>query len=293
MSFERAAERLNLTRAAISQRVKALEDALSAALIVRSKPLALTLAGEVLFKHVIAVRLLEADTFSRIDPRSNRRITPFAVGVDMYSIDTWFNCVAQRIIKRNVIELEVVVDDADPAFTALARGEILGSVSIVPRPVQGCIAVPIDDMIYRCVASPAFMQHHFSKGFSPHAVASAPAVVGGRRATLLERYFVEAFGMAVGRYRKNLLPSPASQLNAITADLGYGMLPEQTVLPLIESGQLVDVRSDMPFPVTLYWHQWRTAPPICEEISGEIVKFAREVLRERRSRILPVACAAA
>lgn len=287
MSFERAAERLNLTRAAISQRVKALEDALSSALIVRGKPLSLTVAGEVLFKHVAAVRLLEADTFNQIDPRGNRRITPLAVGVDVYSIDAWFSTVAQRIIKRNVVELEVVVDEADPAFPALTRGEIVGCVSIVPRPVQGCTAEPIDDMIYRCVASPAFMQHHFSKGFSPHAAANAPAVVVGRRATLLERYFDEAFGVAVGRYRKNLLPSPASQLDAITADLGYGMLPEQTVLPLIEAGQLVDVRRDMPFPATLYWHRWRTAPTLCEEISVEIVKFARQVLREQRGATQP------
>lgn len=290
MSFERAAERLNLTRAAVSQRVKALEDALSTALIVRSKPLAPTLAGEVLFKHVAALRLLEADTFNQIDPLGNRRITPLAVGVDVYSIDTWFSCVAQQIIKRNVIELQVVVDDADPAFSALIRGEIVGSVSIVPRPVQGCTANPIDDMIYRCVASPAFMQQHFPKGFTPHAAANAPAVIVGRRATLLEWYFEEAFGMAFGRYRKNVLPSPASQLKAITADLGYGMLPEQTALPLIESGQLVDVRRDTPFGVTLYWHQWRAAPPICEEISVEIVAFAREVLRERRACVLPAAC---
>ncbi|MBK3844671.1 LysR family transcriptional regulator [Paraburkholderia aspalathi] len=157
MSFERAAERLNVTRAAVSQRIKALEEALSAAVLVRSKPLTLTLAGEVLFKHVAAVRLLEADTFNQIDPQGNHRIMPLAVGVDVYSIDAWFSSVAQQIIKRNVIELEVVVDDANPAFPALTRGELIGSVSTVQRPVHGCIAEPIGDMIYRCVASPAFM----------------------------------------------------------------------------------------------------------------------------------------
>ncbi|WP_082163569.1 HTH-type transcriptional regulator ArgP [Caballeronia mineralivorans] len=287
MSFERAAERLNVTRAAISQRIKALEEALSAAVLVRSKPLTLTLAGEVLFKHVAAVRLLEADTFNQIDPQGNRRIMPLAVGVDVYSIDAWFSSVAQQIIKRNVIELEVVVDDANPAFPALTRGELIGSVSTVPRPVHGCIAEPIGDMIYRCVASPAFMERYFANGFSLHATASAPAVSVGRGNMLLERYFDAAFGMAVGRYRKNLLPSVASQLDTIVADLGYGMLPEQTVLPLLESGRLVDVRRDLPFPVTLYWHRWRAAPPICEAISVEIVEFAREILQERKGHESP------
>ncbi|AJK47625.1 HTH-type transcriptional regulator ArgP [Burkholderia plantarii] len=278
MSFERAAERLNVTRAAISQRIKALEDALSAAVLVRSKPLTLTLAGEVLFKHVTAVRLLEADTFNQIDPQSSRSVMPLAVGVDVYSIDAWFGAVAQQIIKRNVIDLEVVVDDTDPTFPALTRGEIVGSVSTVSRPVHGCVAEPIGDMIYRCVASPAFIERHFPKGFSLHAATSAPAVSVGRRTVLLERYFDATFGVAVGRYRKNLLPSVASQLDTIVADLGYGLLPEQTVLPLLESGRLVDVGRDQTLPVTLYWHRWRAAPPICEAISAEIVTCAREIL---------------
>ncbi|CAE6872571.1 HTH-type transcriptional regulator ArgP [Paraburkholderia aspalathi] len=134
------------------------------------------------------------------------------------------------------------------------------------------------------------MERYFAKGFSLHATAAAPAVSVGRGNMLLERYFDAAFGMAVGRYRKNLLPSVASQLDTIVADLGYGMLPEQTVLPLLESGRLVDVRRDLPFPVTLYWHRWRAAPPICEAISVEIVEFAREILQERKGQESPGLC---
>lgn len=284
MSFERAAERLNVTRVAISQRIKSLEEALLAAVLVRSKPLTLTVAGEVLFKHVAALRLLEADTLNQIDPQGSRRNMPLAVGMDVYSIDAWFSSVAQQIIKRNVIELEVVIDDANPAFPALTRGEIIGCVSTVSRPVHGCIAEPVGDMIYRCVASPAFMERYFLKDFNLHAIASAPAVSVDRRNMLLERYFDAAFGVRVGRYRKNLLPSVGSQLDTIIAGLGYGMLPEQTALPLLESGQLVDVRRNLPFPVTLYWHRWRAAPPICEAISAEIVEFAREILQAGKQR---------
>lgn len=281
MSFERAAERLNITRAAISQRIKALEDALSAAVLVRSKPLTLTLAGEVLFKHVAAVRMLEADTLNQIDPHGSRRAMPLAIGVDVYSIDAWFSSVAQQIIRRNVVELEIVVDTADATFPALTRGEIIGCVSTVSRPALGCVAEPLGDMMFRCVASPAFMARHFANGFTLHATASAPAVSVGRRTTLLERYFDATFGAAFGHYRKNLVPSVASQIDTITADLGYGMLPEQTVLPLLGSGVLVDVRRDFSFPVPLYWHRWRAAPSICEVISTEIVNCACDTLHAR------------
>ena len=101
----------------------------------------------------------------------------------------------------------------------------------------------------------------------------------GRRTALLDRYLDAVFGVSVGRYRKNFLPSPASQLEAIIAGVGYGLLPEQTVLSRLASGELVDVLRHMSFPVTLYWHHWRAAPPICESISSEIIACGREILQ--------------
>ncbi len=289
LSFERAAERLNITRAAISQRIKALEEALAAAVLVRSKPLTLTLAGEVLFKHVAALRILEADTLNQIDRRGNRRAMTLAIGVDVYSIDTWFSSVAQQIMQRNVVELEIVVDIADAAFPALTRGEIIGCVSTESRPAPGCVAEPLGDMLFRCVATQAFMRRYFPDGFSLHAAAAAPAVSVGRRAMLLERYFHTTFGTTLGHHRKNLVPSVASQIDTITADLGYGMLPEQTVTPLLGSGALVEVQRSFPFHVPLYWHRWRNEPPICETISTEILSRARDTLH---ATDLPEPCAA-
>lgn len=281
LSFERAAERLNITRGAISQRIKALEEALSASVLVRDKPLALTSIGEVLFKHVSALRLLEADTFGQIKPHTTlgRAATPLAIGVDAHSLDTWFNRVARRLIQRNTIDLEVVVDDADPSFPALTRGEIIGCISTVPRPARGCAATPIGEMEYRCVATPEFMQQHFTSGFALHAATAAPAVLLGRRTALHDRYLEAVFGVTVGHYRKHFLPSPTSQLQAILSGVGYGPLPEYTARSRLASGELVDVLREMPFPVGLYWHHWRAAPPVCESISAEIVEGAREVLR--------------
>jgi LysR family transcriptional regulator (chromosome initiation inhibitor) len=280
LSFERAAERLNVTRGAVSLRIKALEEALSAVVLVRDKPLALTSTGKVLFKHVTAVRLLEADTFRQIRPHDagGRGVMSLAVSVDAHSIDIWFCAVVQRLTKHSMVELEVVVDDADPAFPRLTRGDIIGCVSTVPRPTSGCAATSLGVMPYRCVASPEFMERHFAKRFCLHSATSAPAVLLGRRSALLDRYLDSVFGVSVGRYRKNYLPSPASQLDAIMAGVGYGLLPEQTVLSRIANGELVDVLPDMPFPVTLYWHHWRAAPPIYESISSEIINCASKIL---------------
>ena len=59
--FERAAQRLNVTQSAVSQRLRALEAQVGSVLIVRSRPLRPTSAGQLLLKHTKQMRLLRAD----------------------------------------------------------------------------------------------------------------------------------------------------------------------------------------------------------------------------------------
>src|SRR3989344_4769214 len=55
--FERAAQRLNVTQSAVSQRLRALEAQVGSVLIVRSRPLRPTSAGQLLLKHTKQMRL--------------------------------------------------------------------------------------------------------------------------------------------------------------------------------------------------------------------------------------------
>src|SRR3954465_825830 len=59
--FDRAAQRLNITQSAVSQRLRALEAQVGTVLIVRSRPLRPTAAGNLLLKHTRQLRLLRAD----------------------------------------------------------------------------------------------------------------------------------------------------------------------------------------------------------------------------------------
>ena len=59
--FERAAQRLSITQSAVSQRLRALEAQVGTVLIVRSRPLKATQAGQLLLKHTKMIRLLRAD----------------------------------------------------------------------------------------------------------------------------------------------------------------------------------------------------------------------------------------
>ncbi len=59
--FEKAAVRLNVTQSAVSQRLRALEAQIGSVLVVRSRPLRPTAAGQLLLKHTQQLRLLRTD----------------------------------------------------------------------------------------------------------------------------------------------------------------------------------------------------------------------------------------
>ena len=73
--FERAAQRLNITQSAVSQRLRALEAQVGTVLIVRSRPLRPTSAGHLLLKHTRQLRLLRADL-----ERDLRELAPSSTG---------------------------------------------------------------------------------------------------------------------------------------------------------------------------------------------------------------------
>ncbi len=60
-SFTVAARNLGITQSALSQRINHLEEAVGAPLVVRSRPLRLTLVGERLLQYAEAAQLLQAE----------------------------------------------------------------------------------------------------------------------------------------------------------------------------------------------------------------------------------------
>ena len=65
-SFERAAQSLNVTASAVSQRVKALEDRVGRLLVKRSSPAVATTEGQVLVQLAEQTALLEHDALPRM-----------------------------------------------------------------------------------------------------------------------------------------------------------------------------------------------------------------------------------
>jgi len=278
-SFERAATAISITRGAISQRIKLLEEALCVVLLIRDRPVLPTAAGESLLRHVKTVRMLEQEVYRQIAPhgKGQERIR-LAVAVNADSLATWFSACSAEVLQLLPVALEVLVEDQDHTWSMLLRGDVVGCVSTEPKPAQGFEVVELGAMEYRCVATSAFAQIHFPQGLRANEVASVPAVVFNRKDALHEEFLKLLFGVTMERYVKHYFPSPSALLNAIRMSGGYGVVPEEQARGFLGSGELVDLAPSTPLRVPLYWHHWRQESPLVHRITSLIVQSARHAL---------------
>ncbi len=68
------------------------------------------------------------------------------------------------------------MEDESRTHERLRRGEVVGAVSIQPRPLPGCLADQLGALDYLFVASPEFAARYFPDGVSRSALLKALAV---------------------------------------------------------------------------------------------------------------------
>jgi LysR family transcriptional regulator (chromosome initiation inhibitor) len=278
-SFERAATQLNITRGAVSQRIRGLEERLASVLLVREKPVVPTAAGEVLLRHVKALRLLEGSTLRELNPSPESCApVPLAIAVNADSLATWFPLVLHRLQREHRVALEIVTDDQDHTSARLIRGEVVGCISTDAKAASGFVAEALGAMEYRCYASPGFAAEFLPAGLTLPGVLASAAVLFNRKDSLHDEFLSRHFGFAIDRYTKHYLPSPVALMEGVAMGLGYGLIPSAQALPLVLSRRLVEVSPDEPVLVELYWHHWEFEPPLAQEISQLVVDQARQQL---------------
>ena len=174
--FERAAARLGVTPSAVSQRIRALEERVGAALVVRSQPPVPTEAGARLCAHVERVRLLEgelaADLPALAGPGPGAPALPVAVNAD--SLGSWFLPAAARFSEATGALVHLLLDDEAHTAARLRSGEVLAAVTADPAAVPGCRTRPLGALRYVACASLGFMARHFPQGVTAAALAHAP-----------------------------------------------------------------------------------------------------------------------
>ncbi|MFZ6745901.1 LysR family transcriptional regulator ArgP [Undibacterium sp. JH2W] len=277
-SLEQAAQALNLTSSAISQRIKALEMELGNTLLIRSRPCRATTAGQKLVQHLRRVAELEQDLQSEFAGQQSAAIR-IAIGVNADSLDSWLlPALAEFLIAENIL-LDVAIDDQDHTHDLLESGMVLGCLSAEKNAMRGCQAVPLGFMRYHPVASLAYCQRWFPQGMTREAARLAPVLTFNRKDKLQAQILLEHFGLPEHAYPTHHVPATTPYNRAILLGLGWGVIPD-LMLDHLEKDKLLMIMPDHPVDVPLYWHHWKVQTPRLARLTNTLVKQARASLRQ-------------
>lgn len=279
-SFERAARALHVTPSAVSQRIRALEERVGAALVVRGQPCTATALGRRLCQHVDQVRLLEQELQGRLPAlateRTARVTVPIAVNAD--SLATWFVPALAAFADEAPVLVDVAVDDQDHTAEWLRSGAVLAAVSGSARAPAGCNSLPLGAMRYVATASPAFMARHFADGVGAASLAAAPSLLFSARDELQQRWASRLCHRRI-ELPHHTLPSSHAFVAAALAGLGWGMQPEALAAPHLAAGTLVELVPGLPLDVPLHWHTARAASALLDGLGRAVLAAARAALR--------------
>ena len=274
-SFERAAQQLNVTPSAISQRVKLLEERIGAALVVRGQPCLATEAGQRLCQHVEQVALLESSlrqSLPGLEPGTGPVTLRIAVNAD--SLATWF---IPAMAATEGFLFDLVLDDQDHSADWLRRGEVVAAVTSYGKPIQGCNSYSLGSLRYVATASPGFVERWFAEGLDAQSVARAPCLVFNQKDRLQAIWLQQALGMDV-RPPVHWLPSSQAFVDGALAGLGWGMNPETLVQEHLRAGRLVALRPSEPLEVPLFWQQSRIVGSLLADVTRAVRETARTLL---------------
>ncbi len=281
--FERAAQRLSITQSAVSQRLRALEAQIGTVLIVRSRPLKPTSAGQLLLKHTKQLRLLRADLerdLKELAPSSTggaREEERIAIAINADSIATWALPALTELACQG-LPLEIIHDDQDFTQEWLREGHVVGCVTTLKQALRGCKVTSLGAMNYVAVAQPAYAQKHCPKGLSPHNFRDMPFIAFNRKDDGQTEFVSKAFGLKRVTLNQMFVPSSEGQVRAVLAGWGVAVVVEQLARGLIEQGQLVNIAPAYVLPIQLYWHCWN--------LESEVLDALTEALKQASARSL-------
>ena len=276
-SFEAAATALGVTSPAVSQRIKALESAVGAVLLVRTRPVRPTQTGEILLRLARQVGLAMNEAESALLGPSEWTAVRVAINAD--SLATWALPPLAEAARTHRLAVEVVREDESTTTDLLRRGEAMAAVTSVSEPVQGCSVARLGAQRYRAVASPAFVDQWFPSGLTGEQASVAPVAVFDRNDGLQNRVITSLVGDGALPPREHI-PGSSEYVRAIVLGMAWGLVPDVQSAPYRESGDLVPIPRGLSVDVPLYWQQWRIRSTGLETIARTVAAAAHRHLRQ-------------
>lgn len=275
-TFEAAAQKLNVTASAVSQRMRALEIAVGRPVLQRVRPIKLTISGEAVVRFARQLDLLAAELVGALETNVETGAGPrISIVVNGDSLNTW---VLPALVRASeALQLEILREDQEHSLDLLRNGSAAAAITDTSLPVPGCSVRRLGTMRYRPVCTPAFASRWLGKGLSSEALAAAPVVMYDHKDDLQARYLRRHSRRPLHPPR-HYVPGTHEFGRAITLGLGWGMLPELQIGEGLALGELVTL-ADAHLDVPLYWQQWRLSSTALEQVSAAVQQAAKASLR--------------
>ncbi|WP_170422859.1 LysR family transcriptional regulator ArgP [Ruegeria arenilitoris] len=273
-SFDAAASDLSVTPSAVSQRIKALEDRVGAALINRGTPCTATPLGLRVAQHAEDIGLLEAKLARELtlDQTSGPARVRIAVPADVLA--TWFIDAMSQV---DGLLFDLVVDDQDHSAEWLRRGEVSAAITVGGDTIPGADALALGAMRYVPTANPDFMSKWFSDGVNADTLSRAPCLTFNRKDSLQKAWLTRQTGQRLSP-PSHFLPSSQGFVEAAIVGLGWGMNPVGLAQNALADGRLCPVLPDAPLDVRLTWQVGRVLSAPLAPLTAAVKRTAAEAL---------------
>ncbi|WP_414122729.1 ArgP/LysG family DNA-binding transcriptional regulator [Corynebacterium nuruki] len=252
-SFEAAAARLGVSPSAVSQRIKALESDVGRVVVRRTTPVGVTDAGEVLVQAARRMRLLETETDDLLHHRVSER--PVTVGINADSLGTWFRPVLRSVAEHGGIGLQLQVEDEQHSLEMLRRGDVMGVVTAEADPVPGCLSEELGVLRYWPVGSPD-LAATLGDGPGQVGLERLPLLIIGSYDRMTDDILAARGLTGAPDRRVSRIPSFEGLNDAVTAGLGWTVVPVPAARPYVDAGTMVRLGDEVG-EVPLYWQRWR------------------------------------
>ena len=217
-SFEQAAAQLRITPSAVSQRIRALEEAAGALLLTRSRPCRPTEHGRRLLRYWRQVMSLQQELDNELQQQSSQ----LALAANHDSLDTWLLPLLAEAAAEEQLLLDIQAEDQEHTRALMAEGRVMAAVSSEAAPIHGCEAYPLGSLRYRLMAAPDFAERYFSDGLSPTALRRAPLLVFNRKDNLQADFLRTHLQADAAMCPTHYIPSSYAFFQAVCLGLGYG-----------------------------------------------------------------------
>lgn len=280
-TFDAAADLLQISGSAFSQRIKALEKEVGQVLLTRTIPVRTTSSGEQLLRIARQTVLLEDEArrslgFRGTSPNYRPTIT-LSVAVNADSLASWFIRVLQEAATWDNVEIHVHTEDQQHTDELLRNGTVTAAVTENPNPVSGCRAAPLGSIRYWPVASTELLDRHRDRSGAVDWTQVPQIDFSTRDAT--QRNALAR--LAATPVVTHLLPSVQAYNAAVGFGLGWGMIPEH----MLPTGVLGGTHQDLEVieeigaeNVPLHWQHWTTTTPALDRLTESVMRAAARML---------------